>query len=244
MARETPQQHRRPLVLIIDDAPEVIRMMKLELQAQGFDVVGAQVGDDTFRTVERYRPDAAIMEVVLPGVSGFDLLRDLKQRYAMPIIFVTTQGADSDRQYAMDFGADDYITRPFSPRELGQRIDLLLRRRTEPDRADVFRVDGVEFDLGRRIVRRDGEQVALSTNEWAIIYALAARRGRVVPPADLLIAVWGADYAHEHAYLELWIDRLRKKLEADPAHPRIISGNIRAGYALGAAHPRRMPATA
>ena len=144
---------------------------------------------------------------------------------------------------AIELGADDYITKPFNPQELGQRINLVLHRRSEPT-AGVIRIDSVEIDLARRVLRKDGEAINLGANEWAIVYALVSQGRRPVSARDVLTAVWGGDYAHENEYLEIWIARLRKKVEADPGHPRVITGDARSGFAIGSATRRQMPESA
>ena len=232
-----PDDHnrKRPLVLVIDDVAPVIRMMTLELNAQGFDVIGARVGDDTFRTIEKYRPDVAVMEVMLPGISGFEVMAEIKRGHNVPVVFVTTSDRDGDRQLALELGADDYITKPFAPADLSARLRAVLPGAQVGPRRDQMRAGDIEIDLGRRIVRRAGDEVQLSTNEWALLYALAThrRQTRPVSAKDLLTAVWGADYAHETNYLEAWVRRLREKLEEDPAAPRLIAGDPERGYLLG-----------
>jgi two-component system KDP operon response regulator KdpE len=237
-------QRKRPLVLVVDDEPAVIRMMTLELKAQGFDVVGSQVGDDTFRTIDQYEPEVAVMEVVLPGVTGFELLGEIKRRYGLPVVFVTTQGNRGDRDYALSVGADDYITKPFSPSDLASRLRAVLPEGRETSRRDQLRLGDVEIDLGRRVVRRGGNEVVLTTNEWALLYALASQRGRQVSARDLLIEVWGGDYAADTHYLEAWIRRLREKLEPEPNAPRLLIGDAARGYALGRPNLRAMRPTA
>lgn len=233
MTAPTVKRRERPLVLVVDDVPPVIRMMTLELNAQGFDVVGARVGDDTYRTIEKYEPDVAVMEVMLPGGNGLELMADVKRRFGLPVIFVTTNSNEADREYALQYGADDYIIKPFAPSDLSARIKSVLPGEQKTDRRDQLRIGDLEIDLGRRVIRRDGTAVQLSTNEWALLFALAAERGTPVSARDLLITVWGGDFAADTRYLEIWIRRLRAKIEEDAEAPRIIGGNIERGYMLG-----------
>jgi DNA-binding response OmpR family regulator len=226
---------KRPLVLVVDDVAPVIRMMTLELNSQGFDVIGARVGDDTYRTIEKYRPDVAVMEVMLPGISGFEVMAEVKRRYDLPVVFVTTNDRQGDREHALELGVDDYIMKPFAPADLSARLHAVLRDPAVGPHRDQRRAGDVEIDLGRRIVRRAGREVQLTTNEWALLFALASHRPRTQPVSakDLLTAVWGGDYAHETRYLEAWIRRLREKLEHDPQAPRLIAGDAHNGYMLG-----------
>jgi two-component system KDP operon response regulator KdpE len=229
---------KRPLVLVVDDVAPVIRMMTLELNSQGFDVIGARVGDDTYRTIEKYRPDVAVMEVMLPGISGFEVMAHVKRRYDLPVVFVTTNDRQGDREHALELGVDDYIMKPFAPADLSARLHAVLRDPAVGPHRDQMRAGDVEIDLGRRIVRRAGREVQLTTNEWALLFALASHRPRTQPVSakDLLTAVWGGDYAHETRYLEAWIRRLREKLEHDPQAPRLIVGDAERGYLLGRPH--------
>jgi two-component system KDP operon response regulator KdpE len=241
-----PEQtaRKRPLVLVVDDLAPVIRMTSLELHSQGFDVVGARVGDDTHRTIEKYAPDAAVMEVVVPGISGFELMAEIRGRYGVPVVFVTTADREGDRRFAVELGADAWITRPFVPAELAARLTSVLRERRQSPRRDQLRLGDVEIDLGRRIVRRAGEELRLSTNEWALLYALAARRTKPVAARDLLIAVWGGDYAMTTDSLEFWMRRLREQLEANPDAPRLIAGDAQHGFMLGRRQLTDMPRSA
>lgn len=229
------RDRKRPLVLVVDDVAPVIRMMTLELNAQGFDVIGAKVGDDAYRTIEKYAPDVAVMEVMLPGISGLEVMSEMKRRYGVPVVFVTTNDREGDRRHALELGADDYITKPFAPADLSARLRAVLPDANAGPRRDQMRAGDVEIDLGRRIVRRGGSEVQLTTNEWALLYALASHRPRTHPVSarDLLTTVWGGDYAHETPYLEAWIRRLREKLEEDPSSPRLIAGDVERGYLLG-----------
>jgi two-component system KDP operon response regulator KdpE len=223
----------RPLILVVDDVASVIRMMTLELSAQGFDVAGAAVGDDTYRTIEDRQPDAVLMEVVLPGIDGFEVLSEVKRRYGLPVVFVTTQDSAGNREVARDLGADDFISKPFSPEELAARIRNVLRLSGGEAHHDRYRVDGIEIDLGRKLLVRDAQEIPLSTNEWAILLALARTRGAALSARDLLIQIWGRDYADDTHYLQRWIDRLRGKVERDPRAPRIIVGDVDVGFAIG-----------
>jgi two-component system KDP operon response regulator KdpE len=228
----TQPRRERPLVLVVDDVASVIRMMTLELSAQGFDVAGATVGDDTYRTIEDRQPDAVLMEVVLPGVDGFEVLSEIKRRYGLPVVLVTTQDSAGNREVARDLGADDFISKPFSPEELAARLRNVLGLSEGEAHRGRFRAEGIEIDLGRKSLVRDAQEIPLSTNEWAILLALAKGRGAAIPPRDLLIEIWGREYADDANYLQRWIDRLRGKVERDPHAPRVIVGDVDAGFAL------------
>ncbi|HEY7269730.1 MAG TPA: response regulator [Dehalococcoidia bacterium] len=222
---------RRPVVLIVDEIPSVIRLLQLELAIQGFDVVGAEVGEDTYRQMEAANPDCVLLEVVLPGLNGFEILQELKARFRVPVIFVTTQDNAADQAYAYELGADDYVVKPFDPIDLGLRINGALHR-TVAAPPQLLHSGEVTIDLTRKLVRRGGQLIGLTTNEWALLYALALRPNDIYAAADLLSAVWGAEYVQDIRYLETWIQLLRRKIETDPAQPRLIVGGADEGYSL------------
>jgi two-component system, OmpR family, response regulator MtrA len=223
----------RPAVLVVDDEPAIIRLITLEMASQGFEVTGCAIGDATFRAIEELQPAAVLMEVMLPGLSGVKVLREIKERYDVPVILLTTASNEADRAYGLEMGADDYITKPFSPEELALRINALLNRAPHEGKgAQVLRAGHLSIDLGHKIVRRDGDVVALGTNEWALILALSATPNEPVAAPDLLVRVWSEDHAAERKYLEAWIARLRRKVERDPSSPQVLVGDADAGYEL------------
>lgn len=232
-----------PLVLVVDDTAAMIRLLKLELSSHEINVIGAPVGEETYRAIEERRPALVIMEVLLPGVTGFEVLREIKQRYGLPVLFLTTIDSTGDREQAMELGADDYITKPFRPDELSNRVNLLLRRGAAAraqEGAGMLDNGEVTVDINRRTVRRASELLSLGTNEWALLLALAARLNAPVAAPDLLEDVFGADMRDQRAYLEAYIGRLRRKVEEDPGHPRIVTGDAASGYTL---HARRRSPT-
>jgi DNA-binding response OmpR family regulator len=226
-----PGNERRPTVLIVDEIPSVIRLLQLELAIQGFEVVGAEVGHDTFRQMEDVKPDVVLLEVLLPGLSGFEVLTELKRRFDVPVIFLTAQDNPADQAMAFDLGVDDYIVKPFDPTEIGLRINRALRR-TADDTNHIIESGEVHIDLTRKTVRRGGEAIGLTTNEWALLYVLALRPDQLHAAADLLSAVWGAEYVNDARYLVAWVEILRRKIEEDPAKPKLIIGDAENGYYL------------
>jgi two-component system KDP operon response regulator KdpE len=225
------QSDRSPRVLVVDELPSVIRLLTLELSTQGWDVFGAEVGDETFEALERNEPDVVLLEVMLPGASGFDVMREIRERFGTPTVFLTSQGTDADRAYGFEMGAADYITKPFLPSELSTRLSAVLDRLVHAPAATVIRNGPLEIDIGKAVVRRGSEAITLSTNEWAIVFALARRRNQPMPARDLLSEVFGPTFADELRYIELWMHRLREKLRVNDG-PDIITGDASSGYTL------------
>jgi DNA-binding response OmpR family regulator len=229
------QSRKRPLVLVVDDVEPVIRLLKLELSGHGLEVIGARVGEETLRAIEEHHPALVIMEIMLPGITGFEVLREVKQRFDIPVLFLTTIESQADREQALELGADDYVTKPFRPDELSNRVNILIHRQSPPNEgAGMLDAAGVTIDINRRVVRRSGELVSLGTNEWALLLALATRLGEVVASAVLLEDVWGAEMRDQTRYLDAYIARLRRKVEQDPSEPRVVMGSVEEGFALRA----------
>ena len=179
----TKSMRKQPLVLVVDDTPAVIRLLKLELSSHGIDVIGAGIGEETFAR-SRNRPDLLILEILLPGITGFEVLREVKRRYDIPVLFLTTIDSPADRELALELGADDYLTKPFRPDELTNRVNLLLHRPGRPPDEGVGMLDNgdVMIDINRRMIRRNGRLISVTTNEWALLLALATSLNAVITP--------------------------------------------------------------
>lgn len=224
-----------PLVMAVDDEAGILRLIKLELAEQGFRVITASSGDEALRMAEEQRPDIILLDIVMPDQTGIEVLRKLRERWSMPVIFVSAKDADIDKVRGLEFGADDYIVKPFSPDELAARIRAVLRRSVGAQDIDrVVRTGDVEIDLNRRLVMRDGEVVDVTRTEWLLLQHLAANAGRVNLNVELLSKVWGPEYRDDLQYLRVWVSRLRRKLEADPTNPQIIITKQGIGYLLNA----------
>lgn len=224
-----------PLVLAVDDEAGILRLMKLELTAQGFHVVTAGSGDEALRLAEEQRPDLVLLDILMPEMTGLEVMRKLRERTNAPIILVTAKDSDSDKVSGLEQGADDYIVKPFSLEELAARARAVLRRALGgPAVGRVIQAGGVEIDLNRRLVTRDGELMNLTRTEWLLLEHLAANAGRVILNAELLSKVWGPEYRDDVQYLRVWVSRLRHKLERDPSDPVIIKTRQGIGYMLDA----------
>ncbi len=232
-----------PLVLAVDDEAGILRLMKLELTGQGFRVITAGNGEDALKLVEEQRPDVVLLDVIMPEMTGMEVMRRIREQMNIPVIMVTAKDSDQDKVRGLELGADDYIVKPFSPEELGARIRAVLRRAVGNQNTErVINVHGVEIDLNRRLVSRDGDVVSLTRTEWLLLQYLAANAGKVMLNAELLSKVWGPEYHDDVQYLRVWVSRLRRKLEPNPNEPMIIKTMQGIGYMLDA-EPAISPAS-
>ncbi len=226
-----------PLVLGVDDEAGILRLVKLELTAQGFRVITASNGADAMVLIEEQRPDIILLDVVMPDLSGFELLRSIRERWHTPVIMVTARDREVDKVRGLAAGADDYIVKPFGADEMGARIRAVLRRASGIDAEQVVIADHIEVDLGRRLVKRDGENVALTRTEWLLLQYLAANPGKVILNGELLSKVWGPEYRDDLQYLRVWVSRIRQKIETEPSAPKIIITRPGIGYMFQADSP-------
>ena len=224
-------------VMVVDEVPSVIRLLELELNLEGWRVVTSKMSDDPLEVIDRERPDVVLLEVILPGLSGFELMSEIHERHpATPIVFLTSEGTEADRAYGFELGAADYITKPFSPMDLHRRLMSVIGQapRGQPE---IIRCGDVDIDLSRQVARKGPEIISLGTNEWALLLALARHKQAPTPATEMLTVVWGETYANDPQALEIWVNRLRRKLEPDPAHPSVITGDASTGYVLHARRP-------
>jgi two-component system KDP operon response regulator KdpE len=227
-----------PLVLAVDDEPGILRLIKLELTPQGFRVLTAESAAEAMEIAQEYRPDIALLDIVMPDMSGLELMRELRDRGDLPVILLTAKGSDSDKVRGLEMGADDYLAKPFSPDELSARVRAVLRRAVGSSAVDnIVRIDDVEIDLNHRLVRSGGELISLTRTEWMLMQHLAANAGKVMLNAELLSKVWGPEYRNDLQYLRVWVSRLRHKLEKDPSKPRLIKTFQGIGYMLDVPEP-------
>ncbi len=222
----------RRRVLVVDDEPELRKMLRGYLQAEGFDVAEATDGDQALARLSSSPPDLIVLDVGLPGLDGFEVLRLVRSGSDVPVIMLTARAEEIDRVVGLTVGADDYVTKPFSPRELVARINAVLRR-SRLDRSgseELLEYEGLRINLDRREILRDGKLVTLSTLEFDLLAALASVPGRVFTRSQLLERVWGWDYFGEDRVIDVHIGNIRKALGDDASNPTII-GTVRGvGY--------------
>jgi two-component system KDP operon response regulator KdpE len=226
----------QPLVLAVDDEPAILRLVRIELAAQGFRVSTAGTGPDALRLIDEQRPDLVLLDILMDEMNGIEVMRRLRERANIPVIFLTAKGRDADKVRGLELGADDYVTKPFHPDELAARVRAVLRRSTSVSAPNnIVRSRDIEVDLTRRLVRKAGEQVAMTRTEWMLLESLAANFGKVMLNSELLSRVWGPEYRDDLQYLRVWVSRLRSKLEDDPSQPAIIKTRYGIGYLFEAA---------
>jgi DNA-binding response OmpR family regulator len=222
-----------PLVLVVDDEPRIIRFVRINLEMEGFRVIEASDGLAAAEQVREKMPDIVILDVMMPEMDGFETLRMIREISSVPVIMLTVRSSEEDKVRGLDLGADDYITKPFSPRELVSRVRAVLRRfqTAVPGEAAVLEIDdylAVDFNTAEVIVA--GERVKLRPTEFRLLRHLIENAGWTVPHSTLLSKVWGYEYKDEISYLRLYINYLRKKIEPDPANPRYIVTERGMGY--------------
>ncbi len=224
---------RKPLILVVDDEEHMVRFVRMNLELEGFRVVEAYNGMEAIEAVKKFMPDLVVMDVAMPLLDGFEALRHIREFSSVPVILLTVKGEEEDRIKGLDLGADDYVTKPFSPRELVSRIKAVLRRVGPYSQVqeEVLKIDDrVSIDLRSRSLIVDGNTVKLRPTEYKLLRTLVENAGWVVPQETLLTKVWGPEYRDEDSLLRVYITYLRKKLEPDPSHPRYILTERGVGY--------------
>jgi two-component system KDP operon response regulator KdpE len=220
-------------ILVVDDEPEMRLVLRTGLQARGFVVDAVEGGRAALKGVETGHPDVILLDLMLPDLTGTAIIEQVRTWSRVPIIVLSVVGGETEKVRALNLGADDYVTKPFGLDELVARIRVALRRVASSDRvAPVFRVGDLVIDFEQRRVTMRGNVVALTPTEYAILKALAERAGQVLTHRALLQAVWGPEYGTEDYYLHVYIGRIRRKVEPDPARPRYVTTEPGAGYRL------------
>jgi DNA-binding response OmpR family regulator len=224
----------RPLVFVVEDDQDIARLISHNLQAAGFDVQSFVSAVSVISEALRETPALFLLDVMLPGTDGFDLCRRIRETQVLattPIIFLTAKTAEADRVKGLELGGDDYITKPFSPRELVARVRSVLRGvRQAPAPREVLRLGGLEIDVASMTVQAHGRSVATTVREFRLLEYLAAHRGRVLTRDQLLDAVWKETPFVTPRSIDVYIRRLREKIELDPRHPQYLRTLRGIGY--------------
>src|SRR5690242_12446718 len=187
----------RPRVLVVDDEQQILRALRVILREAGFEALPASTGEEALDAAALQPPDAAIIDLLLPDMDGVEVCRRLREWSEMPMIVLSAVGDEDAKVRALAAGADDYVTKPFGPRELVARLGAVLRRVTPEPEDALITADGLEVDLAARVVRRDGEEVHLTPTEFVLLRELARNRGRLLTYRELLVSVWGPGYADD-----------------------------------------------
>lgn len=226
----TPRKNR---ILVVDDEKGLVKIIRLNLEHDGFEVFEANNGAQAMDRLRAVIPDLVLLDVMMPDLDGFQVLRMIREVGSTPVIMLTAKGEENDKVRGLELGADDYVTKPFSPRELTSRIRAVLRRGSFSDQTDTGKIDvdgRLQIDFDRHEVWVDGELVQLRPTEYRLLYHLVKNAGWVLTHDQILSKVWGYEYEDEPHYVRLYINYLRKKIEKDPANPRYILTERGVGY--------------
>jgi two-component system KDP operon response regulator KdpE len=236
MSAKLPKASTRDgkLILVVDDEPRMIGFIRMNLELEGHHVIEAHDGLEALESIRTKLPDVVLLDVMMPELDGFETLRMLREFSSIPVIMLTAKGEENDKVYGLELGADDYITKPFGPRELSSRVKAVLRRAempsTSPEQA-ILRVDDrLQVDFNRREVIVEGQHIKLRPTEYRLLYHLIENAGWTVPHDQLLAKVWGYEYRDEAHYVRLYVNYLREKIEEDPANPKYILTERGVGY--------------
>jgi two-component system KDP operon response regulator KdpE len=219
-------------ILVVDDEIEIVRALQRSLVAHGFEVLTVNNGEDALEGINHFRPDLVLLDLGLPGMSGLDVCKRVREQSNLPIIVLSVKDTERDKVQALDIGADDYVAKPFGVNEVLARVRVALRHSaqlqsgTEP----VFIAGPLHVDFAQREVQVDGKEVKLTPTEYDLLKALIKHSGKIMTRQMLLSQVWGTGYSTEAHYLHVYIGQLRRKIEPDPAHPRFILTVSGVGY--------------
>lgn len=225
-------------IVTADDDPQLLRLITRNLEFEGYEVITASDGALALAEIERSAPDLILLDVMMPRMDGFTVCQRVREFSSVPIIIVTARGQDQDKVKGLDLGADDYLTKPFSVEELLARVRAVLRRAqflandAAAGRATTTVVGELVIDYAQHLVTLVGKELTLTPTEYRLLTYLAQNVGRVITQDLLLEHVWGEDYLGESHMLQVNVNRLRRKLEADPAHPRYLKTKVGIGYML------------
>jgi two-component system KDP operon response regulator KdpE len=217
-----------PRILVVDDEPQILTALETALRGAGYDVDTAATGEDALTRAGVRPPEGIILDLVLPDKSGVEVTRELRRVSEAPVLILSVVGEEQEKVAALDAGADDYVTKPFSVDELLARLRAALRRMAPAE--PLIQIGELEIDLERRSVRRNGELVQLTPHEFGLFRLFATNEGKLLTHRTLLREVWGPAYQSESHYLHVYVSQLRRKIERDPTRPRYLLTETGAGY--------------
>jgi len=224
-----------PVIVVIEDDSQICRFLRTSLRVQGFQVIEAGTGERGVVEIGTRKPELVILDLGLPGMDGIEVIRKVREWSAVPIIVLSARSQESNKIAALDAGADDYLTKPFSIGELLARIRVSLRRAAQlagTGVETVFRVGDLQVDLSRRRVHLGEQEIQLTPIEYRLLAVLIHHAGKVLTHRQLLLDVWGPAYVEHAHYVRIYMGQLRRKLEADPTHPRYLLTEAGVGYRL------------
>jgi two-component system KDP operon response regulator KdpE len=223
----------KKLILVVDDEPRMLRFVRMNLELEGYLITTAANGMEALKAVREELPDLVLLDVMMPEMDGYETLEHIRQTSSVPVIMLTVKAEEEDKVRGLELGADDYVTKPFSPRELASRVKAALRRAEMPapgQKSTLVIDDGLAVDFQRREVLVRGQRVKLRPTEYRLLYHLVNNAGWVMTREMLLSKVWGYEYRDDTQLLRLYVTYLRQKIEPDPAHPRYIFNERGVGY--------------
>ena len=228
-----------PLVLAVDDETSILRIIELQLASEGFEVETASTGEEAIEKLTAIDPDIVVLDVMMPGMDGLQVLAWIRKVSTVPVILLTGQAQDRQKISGLNRGADDYVTKPFNPEELAARVRAVLRStlQEQQESRGVLKVGDVTIDLDSRLVLKSSQPVSLTRTEWNLLNYLAQRAGKVILGTDLLRNVWGPEYVEDNQMLRVWISRLRSKLEGAGGRRSLLTTISGVGYRLNAEEP-------
>ena len=224
---------RSKIILVVDDEPRIAEAVTMNLELEGYQVSCASNGQEALRKVTEELPDLIILDIMMPDMDGFETLQRIRELSNVPVIMLTVKGGETDKVKGLELGADDYVTKPFSPKELVSRVKAALRRAMTPGpmpKTEILVDNDLSIDFGRHKVIVRGREVHLRPTEHRLLYHLVSNAGHVLTHETLLRKVWGYDYRNEDQYLWLYVTYLRQKLEDNPKEPKYILGERGIGY--------------
>ena len=219
-------------ILVIDDEPQIRKFLRISLGANGYEVMEAENAAAGIEMLQRRKTDLVILDLGLPDMDGQEAISAIRQAGSVPIIVLSVRATEVDKVEALDRGADDYVVKPFGIGELMARVRAALRQRPEEEDLDVVQAGPIRMDFARRVVTRDGEEVHLSKREYELLQFLASSPDHVLTHRQILKSVWGPAHVEDTAYLRVYVNQLRQKLEGDSAQPRLIVTEPGVGYRL------------
>jgi two-component system KDP operon response regulator KdpE len=220
------------VALVIDDEPQMRRLLRVTLEANGYHVFDAETGQEGIEQAAQRLPDVILLDLGLPDFDGVTILKRLREWSRVPIVILTVCDRESDKIAALDAGADDYVTKPFSPGELLARLRVVQRRAQPDSETVVFRSGQLEVDLAARVVTVKGKDVKLTATEYSLLRLFVQHAGKVLTHRQILREVWGPNYTEQTHYLRVYMTHLREKLEANPAKPEMFITEAGVGYRL------------
>ena len=220
----------KPTALVIDDELQIRRLLRVSLEGNGYRVIEAATGQQGLSEAAQHPPDVVVLDLGLPDLDGVTILKRLREWSHVPVIILSVRDREEDKIAALDHGADDYVTKPFSTGELLARLRVAQRHASPTGDQTVFRTGALEVDLAARVVKLNGKEVKLTATEYSLLRLFVQHSGKVLTHRQILKEVWGPNYTEQTHYLRVYIAHLREKLEAEPSKPRLIMTEPGVGY--------------